>query len=90
MKLHIEKEYSEPYFDTYSILGLSVKEMDDILTAHTKGKDGRDVFVDIMNKHENDSKYGNNIAEAWRCGYGIYSIRHFGSHLLVKVGNSCD
>ena len=88
--LHIEKEFSERYFDTYSIEGLSVEEIDKILTARDNGKDERDVLVEVMDQHDNDSWYGKNIASGWRCGYGIYSIRHIGGHLLVRVGNNCD
>lgn len=90
VKLHIEKAYSEPYFDTYIVDGLSVDEMSSVLYAHRDGKDDRDVLVEVMSKHPNDSSYGQNIAEGWKCGYGIYSIRHFGGSLLVKVGNNCD
>jgi len=88
--LHIEKTSSDRTFDTFIVEGLSVAEMDLVLTARHYGKDDRDVLVDVMNKHKNDSSYGQNIAEAWRCGYGIYGIHHFGGHLIVTVGNSCD
>ena len=88
-KLHIEKVSGDRYFDTIIIEGLSVEEMNQILHPEN-GKDNRDALVEIMSKHDNDSTYGKNIAEAWRCGYGIYSIRHFGEHLLIQVGNSCD
>ena len=89
-KLHIEKTYSDNYFDTFIVEGLSVEEMKQILDARKNGLDDRDVLVEVMSHHENDSSYGQNIAEGWRCGYGIYSIRHFGGQLLVQVGNSCD
>ena len=88
--LHIEKTYSDRYFNTFTVDGLSVKEMNEILDARHEGKDQRDVLVDVMSRHENDSSYGNNIAEGWRNGYGIYSIRHVGQHLFVEVGNNCD
>ena len=88
--LHIEKSYSDNVFTEYIVEGLSVDEMNQVLNARSDGKDDRDVLVTVMGQHENDSSYGNNIAEGWRYGYGIYSIRHFGGHLLVKVGNSCD
>ena len=90
VKLHIEKVSSDRFFDTFIVEGLSVEEMDAVLNARHNGQDDRDVLVDVMNQHENDSSYGQNIAEAWRCGYGIYGIRHFGGHLIVDVGNSCD
>ena len=88
--LHIEKVSSDRTFNTFTVEGLSVEEMDAVLNAEKDGKDRRDILVEVMDKHENDSAYGHNIAEGWRCGYGIYSIRHFGGHLLVTVGNSCD
>lgn len=88
--LHIEKTGSDRCFDHYSVEGLSVEEMNEILNARHNGKDDRDVLVDVMSRHENDSWYGKNIASGWRWGYGIYSIRHIGGHLLVEVGNSCD
>lgn len=88
--LHIEKSYSDNYFDTYCVEGLSVKEMNEVLTARDNGLDERDILVKVMGKHDNDSWYGKNIAEGWRCGYGIYSIRHVGGHLFVQVGNHCD
>lgn len=89
-KLHIEKTFSDRCFDTYTVDGLSVEEIKEITEAHTNGKDQRDVLVDVMNRHDNDSWYGKNIAEGWRNGYGIYHIGHVGAHLFVEVGNSCD
>ena len=88
--LHIEKSYSDNYFDTFCVEGLSVKEINEILDASDNGLDRRDVLVKVMNQHDNDSRYGKNIAEGWRNGYGIYGIRHVGGHLFVQVGNSCD
>jgi hypothetical protein len=85
-KLHIEESSRDNTFTIYLVEGLSVDETNEILNA----TDRRDALVTVMNRHENDSRYGQNIAEAWRCGYGIYGIRHFGGHLLVTVGNSCD
>jgi hypothetical protein len=89
-KLHIEKTSSDNYYDYFTVDGLSVAEMNEIITAPVHGKDQRDVLVEVMNRHENDSPYGKNIASAWRCGYGIYHIGHVGGHLFVEVGNSCD
>ena len=88
--LHIEKTSSDRCFDYYSIEGLSVEEIKQITEAHLQGKDDRDALVEVMSKHDNDSRYGKNIAEGWRNGYGIYHIGHIGGHLLVEVGNSCD
>ena len=88
-KLHIEKQYRENIFTTYLVEGLTPDEMDRITNA-TNFSERRDIMVEIMDSHENDSSYGQKIASGWRWGYGIYDIRHFGGHLLVKVGNSCD
>ena len=88
-KLHIEKSYSGCGMDTYLITGLSVAETDRILNAKEGGKDDRDVLAEILDSHENDYRNGN-LGTCWRCGYGIYSIRHFGGHMIVEVGNSCD
>jgi hypothetical protein len=85
-KLHIEESSRDNTFTVFLVEGLSVDETNEILNA----TDRRDALVTVMNRHENDSRYGQNIAEAWRYGYGIYGIRHFGGHLLVTVGNSCD
>jgi len=88
-KLHIEKQYSDNCFTTYTVYGLSPDEMDGILGAENFNQ-MRDRLVKIMDSHPNDSSYGQNIASGWRWGYGIYDIRHFGGHLIVKVGSSCD
>ena len=88
--LHIEKTYRDRHFNTFLIEGLDPLEMKQITEARRNKKDERDVLVEVMSHHENDSAYGQNIAEAWRNGYGIYSIKHCGGHLLVEVGNSCD
>ena len=88
--LHIEKTSSDRWYDYYSVEGLSVEDMNTVLNARSEGKDQRDVLVEVMDKYENDSTYGHNIAEAWRCGYGIYHIGHVGGHLLIEVGNNCD
>lgn len=88
MTLHIEKQYSYPGTDTFLIEGLSVKEMNTILDAGSFDSQ-RDALADILDNHENDFRNAN-LGTCWRCGYGIYGIRHFGGHLLVTVGNSCD
>ena len=88
--LHIEKTSSDRCFNYYSVEGLSVEEIKQITEARSNGKDDRDVLVEVMSKHDNDSSYGKNIAEGWRWGYGIYHIGHVGGHLFVEVGNSCD
>lgn len=88
-KLHIEKSYSGCGIDTFLITGLSVEETNRILNAKEDVKDDRDVLAEILDAHENDYRNGN-LGTCWRCGYGIYSIRHFGGHLIVEVGNSCD
>ena len=88
-KLHIEKSYSGCGIDTFLINGLSIEETNRILNAREQGKDDRDVLAEILDAHENDYRNGN-IGTCWRYGYGIYSIRHFGGHLIVEVCNSCD
>lgn len=74
----LKKEYGDRFFDTMCIDGLSVDEMNEILSNHNK-------LGDIMAKHGMGSTY-----DCWHNGYGIYGIRHVGGHLFVKVGNSCD
>lgn len=88
--LHIEKMGSDRTFTQWLVEGLSIEEMNKVLNASENGVDDRDALVEVMARHDNDSSYGKNIAEAWRNGYGIYGIRHFGGHLIVTVGNSCD
>ena len=88
--LHIEKTSSDRWYNYYTVDGLSVEEIKQITEARSNGKDDRDVLVEVMSKHDNDSSYGKNIAEGWRWGYGIYHIGHVGGHLFVEVGNSCD
>ena len=88
-KLHIEKQYSSTGIDTYLVEGLSVAEMNSILDAGSFEKQ-RDTLAELLDQHENDTYYGRGLGSAWRHGYGIYGIRHFGGHLIVSVGNSCD
>ena len=90
MTLHIEKVSSDRCFDFYTVEGLTVEEMNYVIDGNGDGKRREDRLVKVMSKHDNDSWYGKNIASGWRWGYGIYSIRHIGGHLLVEVGNSCD
>ena len=90
-KLHIEQVGSDRLYNIFTVDGLSIDEVNQIVTAPTFGVGKReDVLVEIMDKYDNDSTYGKNIAHGWRWGYGIYSIRHVGGHLLVQVGNNCD
>lgn len=88
--LHIEKVSSDRYYDFFTVEGLTVDEMNYVIDGNGDGKRREDRLVEVMSKHDNDSWYGKNIAEGWKWGYGIYSIRHIGGHLLVEVGNSCD
>lgn len=83
--LHIEKVASDRYYDQLCIDGLSVKEMNYILDGNGDGKDQNDRLVETLNKRTNSKMY-----DAWRWGYGIYSIRHVGGHLFVQIGNNCD
>lgn len=88
--LHIEKVSSDRYYDFFTVEGLTIEEMNYVIDGDGKGTQREDRLVEVMSKHDNDSRYGKNIANGWRCGYGIYSIRHIGGHLLVEVGNNCD
>ena len=83
--LHIEQVSKDRYFETKMITGLSVDEMKYILDGNGDGKRQDDRLVEVMNKRTNSTMY-----DAWRYGYGIYSIRHVGGHLLVQVGTNCD
>ena len=90
LKLHIEKVSSDRYYDFYTVEGLTVEEMNFVIDGYDSSTSKADRLVEVMSKHDNDSSYGKNIVEGWRWGYGIYSIRHIGGHLLIEVGNSCD
>ena len=87
-KLHIERHMAYPGINCYLIQGFSPDEMDSILNAKTF-EEGREKLAELLDSHENDMNRGN-LGTRWLCGYGIYSIRHFGGHLLVDVGDSCD
>ena len=87
--LHIEKIGTDRCYIQWLVEGLSVEEMNTIIDTESFSEQC-DCLVNIMGNHDNDSYYGKNIAEGWRRGYGIYDIRHFGGHLIVTVGNSCD
>ena len=87
--LHIEKIGTDRCFTQWLVEGLSIDEMNIILNAESTDAE-YDSLVAIMGQHDNDSSYGKTIAEGWRNGYGIYGIRHFGEHLIVTVGSSCD
>ena len=77
-ELTIKEEFHDRTFTTLCIDGLSVAEMNTILANH-------DALGDIMSHHGHGSAY-----TSWKCGYGIYGIRHVGGHLFVTIGNSCD
>lgn len=87
--LHIEKIGTDRCYTQWLVEGLSIEEMNTILNTESFSEQC-DCLVNIMGNHDNDSSYGKNIAEGWRRGYGIYGIRHFGGHLIVTVGTSCD
>ena len=82
--LKIEKQYSDRTFTTMLIEGFSPEEMNEILNPK-EHKSRDDALCNMMERHG-----CGNTAECWKCGYGIYGIRHFGGHLIVKIGNSCD
>ena len=77
--LKIEVSSKDRWYTTYVIEGLSVDEMNQILNV------SHDSLEDILEKHGYKGLY-----DMWHNGYGIYGIRHFGGHLLVQIGNSCD
>ena len=82
--LKIELSDSDRTFSTYIVEGLSVEEMNRIFNPQDDGTRQDDRLQEILNSHNPG------LGDSWRWGYGIYSVKHFGGHLLVKVGNSCD
>ena len=76
--LTIQKEFGDRIYDTMCVDGLTVEEMNEILSNHS-------ALGRIMNQHGLGGTYS-----CWHNGYGIYEIRHVGEHLFVKIGNSCD
>ena len=84
-ELKIEVTSKDRYWETLMISGLSVKDMKYILDGNGDGKKMDDRLCETMNRITNSTMY-----DAWRYGYGIYSVRHVGGHLLVQVGNNCD
>lgn len=76
--LQIEEASRDRTYKTMCITGLSVEEMNEVLDNH-------DALGEVMEKYGMGSTY-----RCWHNGYGIYSIRHIGGHLLVEIGNSCD
>ena len=74
-----EESSRDRWYTTYIFEGLSVEEMNDIL------KRREDALGEVMEKHGMGDTFN-----CWHTGYGIYGIRHFGGHLLVQIGNSCD
>ena len=87
-KLHIERHMSYNGLNAFLISGFSPKEMDSILNAESWDAQ-RNRLIELLNEHENDYQPGN-LGTCWGCGYGIYDIRHFGGHLMVDVGSTCD
>ena len=77
-ELKIKYEYGDRYYDTISIDGLSVDEMNEILSNHS-------ALGRIMEEHGLGQTYNE-----WKNGWGIYGIRHVGRHLFVTTGNNCD
>lgn len=83
--LTIKEVSKDRTYTTYMVEGLSVEEMNYILSGNGDGKDIDDRLCDTMEAHGYVS-----VAKCWKCGYGIYTVRHFGGDLLVNVGSSCD
>lgn len=73
--LKIEKQFESRKTETYLIYGLSVQEMNELLTPN--GGKWEDSFERILNYHGCDGT-------AWR-RKGLYGIKHFGGHLIVMV-----
>lgn len=83
-KLNIEVMSKNRTFTDFIVEGLSVEEMNWILDPQNDGTTREDRLVETLNKHNPT------LGTSWSCGYGIYGINHFGGHLIVKVGNTCD
>lgn len=83
-ELKIERVSNDRFFETLMITGLSVDEMNYILDGNGDGKRIDDRLCETM------SKRTGRTYDDWRYGYGIYSVRHVGGHLLVQIGNNCD
>ena len=78
-KLTVEESAKDRWYTTLCITGMTVDEINYILTGREKA------LGEVM------EKYGEgNMFSVWSCGYGIYSIRHVGGHLFVMIGNNCD
>ena len=82
--LKIEVSSRDRTFTTYVIEGLSVDEMNRILNPQPDGSNMDSRLQEILNSHNPG------LGDDWRWGYGIYGVKHFGGHLLVTVGNSCE
>lgn len=78
-QMRFETVAQDRYFTTICITGLTVEEMNDVLT---RGETG---LQEVMENHGDGNTF-----TCWKCGYGIYSIRHCGADLFVQIGNSCD
>lgn len=89
IKLHIERHLSYSGMNSFIVEGLSPDEMNSVLDAESWDQK-RDRLIDLLNKYDNDYQQGHTLGTCWGCGYGIYGIRHFGGHLIVDVGSSCD
>jgi len=89
IKLHIERHLSYSGKNTYIVEGLSPDEMNSVLDVESWDQK-RDRLIDLLNKYDNDYQPGHTLGTCWGYGYGIYGIRHFGGHLIVDVGSSCD
>ena len=88
-KLHIERHMSYNGMNEYLISGLTPKDMDSILDSKTWDEQ-RNRLVKLLDEYDNDYQPGHTLGTCWGCGYGIYDIRHFGGHLIVETGSTCD
>ena len=88
-KLHIERHLAYGGLTSFIVEGLSPDEMNSILDAQTISAQ-KSRLCELLNEHDNDYQPGSSLGTCWCYGCGVYGIRHFGGHLIVDVGNSCD
>ena len=88
-KLHIELQFSDRTYNTFLIEGMTIRDQNRVLNSDS-WEEMRSTLIELLDEYDNDYQPGHSLGTCWGCGYGIYGINHFGGHLLVKVGKSCD
>lgn len=83
-QLEIEVSSRDKTFTNYLVRGLTVEEMNMIFDPQDTNNSRTDMAADIIEQHNPG------LGKQWKCGYGIWDVKHFGEYLLVQVGNSCD